>query len=97
MRGAGVGEGDGVGVCAGAGLGVCAKDDKGNDEAVRPATPNAGSVLTKVRRSSFCLRWRFALFFISVSPLHLIIVPVPTPWVLRAPYFTFKTFALPNL
>jgi len=69
MRGAGVGEGDGEGVCAGAGLGVCAKDDNGNDEAVRPATPNAGSVLTKVRRSSFCLRSRFVLFFISFSPL----------------------------
>ena len=95
MRGAGVGEGDGEGVCAGAGLGVWAKDDKGNDEAARPATPNAGSVLTKLRRSSFCLRWRFVLFFICFSA-YLIIVPVPTPWVLRAPYFTFKTFALPK-
>ncbi|HEX6730248.1 MAG TPA: hypothetical protein VF074_09570, partial [Pyrinomonadaceae bacterium] len=67
MRGAGVGEaaGEAVGEATGVGvgLGVCANDASGRLDAAKPATPSAGNVFTKVRRSrsvfafDFSFRW----------------------------------------
>jgi hypothetical protein len=53
MRGAGVGEGEGVGD----GVGVWAKVFRGMLDAATLAIPSAGSVLTKLRRSTFVFSW----------------------------------------
>lgn len=108
MRGGGVGEGAGEGagegVGTGVGLGVCATADGEKLETAKPAIPNAGSVLTNARRSNalleslaFGFRLPSAFFLISISRYYLIIVPLPIPGTLGAPYFIRKTLALPNL
>ena len=104
MRGGGVGEGDGEGVGKRVGLGVCATAEGEKLETAKPATPNAGSVLTNARRSNALLEslaFGFgrpsAFFLISFSRYYLIIVPLPIPGTLGAPYFIYKTLALPNL
>lgn len=111
MRGAGVGDGDGDGVGraggpwsgGGVGVGVCAIALSGSWVAANPATPSVGINLTNDLR----LAEVFFVFFLFATEVLLrekkvrylftgTIVPVPTPWVLSAPYFNWTTFALPN-
>ena len=72
MRGAGVGDGvgDGEAEGEGVGLGVCASEVNDKCEAVRPATPRAGSVFTNSLRSQsvfdFCFRVRAFMRFSSL-------------------------------
>src|SRR5687768_18586552 len=71
MRGVGVGDGDGDGVGDGDAAGVWANTSNGSLEAATPAIPNAGSALTKFRRSTLApdfltLRW-LVFFFIAFT------------------------------
>lgn len=64
MRGAGVGDGEGVGVADGAA--VWANASKGILDAATPAMPKAGSTLTKLRLPTFVFELRLVFFFMAL-------------------------------